>query len=251
MTESKKTKNVLIFGATSLIAVHTARIWAERGWAFCLCARNKAELTRLADDLRVRGAQQVLEVHFDAEEPASIPSALNAAFEQYNHFDVLLLAHGYLPVNGEKMTCEEEQKTVRINLLSCMEIVCELRRSHLAGIKQGVIAGISSVAGDRGRAKNMVYCASKAGMTSWLSGLRQQLLRDRIHVLTILPGVIETPMTAHMPAGLLSSSPEVVARDIVRAVDRRKNVIYTPGYWRWIMSIIRHLPEFIFKHIKI
>ena len=244
--------NVLIFGATSLIAVHTARQLASRGYSFYLCARDEEKLSQLSSDLQIRGAAKVVAFPgFDATRPESITQAVNSAFEAFTHYDIVLLAHGYLPIDGEKVSCEQESQTMRINLLSCMEIVCAIRADYLSGIKGGVIAGISSVAGERGRGKNMAYCAAKAGMTAWLSGLRQQLRSAGVHVLTILPGPTDTPMLSHIPAGRLTASPQAVAGDIVKAIDKRRNVIYTPWYWRWIMAAVRHIPEFLFKYLKI
>jgi decaprenylphospho-beta-D-erythro-pentofuranosid-2-ulose 2-reductase len=115
---------------------------------------------------------------------------------------------------------------------------------------QGVIAVLTSVAGDRGRASNYVYGASKAAVSTFVSGLRVRLASHGVSVVDIKPGPIETAMTAHMKKGLLFSKPNKIAPLIVRAMDKNLAVSYVPGIWCWIMSVIRNLPDFVFKKLK-
>ena len=116
----------------------------------------------------------------------------------------------------------------------------------------GTVAVISSVAGDRGRGSNHAYGAAKAGLTAFCSGLRARMAARRVHVVTIKPGFIDSPMTAHISKkGALWATPEAVAAGIVRAIDKKRDVVYLPGFWRLIMLIIRHIPERIFKRLKI
>ena len=115
----------------------------------------------------------------------------------------------------------------------------------------GSIVGVGSVAGDRGRLGNYVYGAAKAGFHTYLSGLRNRLTRAGGHVVTVKPGFVDTAMTWGLPGMFLVASPEKVAADILRAVERRRNVIYTPVFWTLIMLIIRHIPEPVFKKMKI
>jgi short-subunit dehydrogenase len=116
--------------------------------------------------------------------------------------------------------------------------------------KNAVLAIFSSVAGDRGRASNFIYGASKAALTAYASGLRARLSQSGVHVLTIKPGIVATAMTAHLPRGPLTANPEVVARRIVKAIEKRKDTLYAPGFWRWVMCVITHLPEFVFKRLR-
>ena len=111
--------------------------------------------------------------------------------------------------------------------------------------------GISSIAGDRGRKGNPVYCTTKAAMNTYLEALRNRLSEVGVHVLTVKPGMVDSPMTDHMDKGLLFSPPEAIARGIHRAMRRRKDVVYVPGYWRWIMGLITHIPETIFKRLRL
>jgi len=217
---------VLVLGATSAIAQAAARIWAARGDELILVARSPEKLLAVADDLRTRGGKVETMVH-DLNEPGQFPSA-----------DVVLLAHGVLT----------GPDTLQTNLVGPIEILEKISEVLLPG---SCIAAISSVSGDRGRAKNAIYGASKAGLDAYLSALRQRLFRKGIRVVTLKPGFVDTPMTASFRKGALWASPRRVARDIVAAVDRGTGVVYTPWFWRGIMMVIRHLPEFIFVRTKL
>ena len=117
---------------------------------------------------------------------------------------------------------------------------------------KGTIAGISSVAGERGRLSNYLYGSAKAGFTAYLSGLRNRLFHQKVHVLTVQPGFVYTRMTEGMPLPkLLTATPELVAQTVYKATLAKKNVIFVKGMWRWIMLIIRNIPESIFKKMKL
>jgi len=116
---------------------------------------------------------------------------------------------------------------------------------------RGSIAVISSVAGDRGRQSNYVYGAAKGALTIYLQGLRNRLAKANVHVLTIKPGFVDTPMTRDFKKGLLWVGPDVIARGIVKAIDKRKDVAYLPFFWRYIMFIIKIIPERIFKRLSL
>jgi decaprenylphospho-beta-D-erythro-pentofuranosid-2-ulose 2-reductase len=116
---------------------------------------------------------------------------------------------------------------------------------------QGTLAVISSVAGDRGRKSNYVYGASKGALTIFVDGVRNRIDRAGVHVLTIKPGFVATPMTAHLPQGPLFSPPSKVASGIFRAIEKRKDVVYVPGFWAIIMLIIRMIPRRIFKKLNV
>jgi short-subunit dehydrogenase len=115
----------------------------------------------------------------------------------------------------------------------------------------GTVIGVGSVAGDRGRIGNYVYGAAKAGFATYLSGLRNRLTRAGGHVVTVKPGFVDTAMTWGLPGMFLVSSPEAVADALLKAVRKRRNVLYTPFFWRYIMLIIRNIPEPIFKKMSI
>src|SRR5690606_24268245 len=165
--------------------------------------------------------------------------------------DVVLVAHGTLTDQ------ERAQKDVgyalqevSVNGVSVLSLLTALA-PVLEAQGHGTLAVISSVAGDRGRQSNYVYGSAKAMVTAFLPGLRQRLAKQGVNVLTIKPGFVSTPMTAHLPQGPLWGKPEAVARDISRAIDRGRGQIYTPGFWRLIMFIITHIPEFVFVKLKL
>jgi short-subunit dehydrogenase len=139
------------------------------------------------------------------------------------------------------------ERVLRTNLVAPVQLLTLVAQRLRAGAS---IAAISSVAGDRGRAKNGVYGASKAGFDAFLSALRQRLRARGVRVLTVKPGFVDTPMTSGMRKSPLFSSAASVGRGIVRAIDRKRDVAYLPGWWRWVMVMVRALPEAFFKRMK-
>jgi decaprenylphospho-beta-D-erythro-pentofuranosid-2-ulose 2-reductase len=139
---------------------------------------------------------------------------------------------------------------VAVNYLGAMSVLDQCA-NLLATAGAGFIVGISSVAGDRGRQSNYYYGSAKAGLTAYLSGLRNRLSGQGVQVLTVKPGFVDTAMTYGLEGMFLVASPEDVGRQIVRAVEKRRNTVYLPWFWRYIMLIIRHIPEFLFKRLKL
>lgn len=240
-------KKILIFGATSAIASETARLFAKDGASFFLCARDNNELKRLSDDLVVRGAKEVAYSTFDALDDNSIVNAINNCLIKFPDLDGLLIAHGMLP---DQKFCEKDinemKKVIDINFTSAAVILTHIA-AHFEKQGYGVIAAISSPAGDRGRQSNYVYGSAKGALTVFLAGLRHRLSRSGVHVLTIKPGFVDTPMTAHYKKGILFAGPELVARGIYKAIDKRKQEVYLPWFWWIIMTIIKNLPWKIYN----
>jgi short-subunit dehydrogenase len=224
---------ILVLGATSAIAQAAARRWAARGDELLLVARNAGRLSAVADDLRTRGGK--VETMAQDLDDAALYAPL---VERAGRLDVVLLAHGVL---------EALERVLRTNLVGPVQLLTLLA----ARLQKGAcVAAISSVAGDRGRAKNGVYGASKAGLDAFLSALRQRLSKAGVRVLTLKPGFVDTPMTAAMPKSPLFTSAESVGRGLVRAVDRGSDVVYLPWWWRFIMLVTRSIPERIFKKLS-
>jgi len=244
-------KRIVVFGATSAIAQACARIWAGRGDALFLVGRNAERLEAVAGDLKVRGASQVEWLAHDLADLEAHESLVARADAALGGIDVALVAHGVL---GDQMLLREDVslavESIHVNFVSAASLL-----AHLANLlerrKAGTIAVISSVAGDRGRQSNYVYGAAKAGLTAFASGLRNRLQKSGVSVVTIKPGFVDTPMTAHVKKGPLFARPDTVARAIVRAIDRRKDVVYVPGFWRLIMWVVRSIPERIFKRLSL
>lgn len=244
-------QRVLIIGATSAIAEATARIYAERGSRLQLVARSPARLDTIVEDLRIRGAADVGRDALDINDLDRHEAVLDAAWAALGGVDVVLVAHGTLP---DQKACEASVGTAMAefatNATSTIALLTVLaNRMDKAG--HGSIAVISSVAGDRGRASNYLYGAAKAAVSTFLSGLRQRLAKRGVSVVTIKPGFVDTPMTRDFKKGALWAKPDAVAAGIVKAVDKGAPVAYLPWFWFVIMTIIRAVPEFIFKRVSL
>lgn len=242
---------VIIIGATSAIAEATARCYAARGARIFLIARQAQRLSDIAQDLRVRGAADVNSALLDVNHFAAHADVLEKAWSWLGEVDAMLIAHGTLP---DQTACEQSVEVAiaefNTNATSTISLMT-LAAAKLEMQRHGALAVISSVAGDRGRQSNYLYGAAKAAVSTFASGLRQKLAKVGVAVVTIKPGFVDTPMTRDFPKGPLWAKPDAIARGIVRAIDRRRSVVYLPWFWSIIMLIIRHIPESIFKRIKL
>ncbi|MBU0983771.1 MAG: SDR family oxidoreductase [candidate division Zixibacteria bacterium] len=243
--------NVLIIGATSAIAQATARLLAERGDRFVLAGRGVERLQAIADDLKVRGARDVAVQDLDLNDFERHAGLIESAWQALSGIDTVLIAHGVLPDQTE---CQKDfgsaANAIQTNFTSAVSLLT-LLANRFEEQKHGTIAVVSSVAGDRGRQSNYVYGSTKAAKSAFLSGLRGRLHKAGVAVITIKPGFVDTPMTAQFKKGLLWAQPEAIARGIVKAIDKKKNVVYLPGFWRCIMMIVKAVPESIFKKLSV
>lgn len=244
-------KKILIIGATSAIAEQCARGYAAEGERLHLLARSPEKLAILQSDLLARGAAEVSTGLMDALDTASHAPAIAEALQQLDGLDICLVAHGTL---GEQEACAADyalaEKEFQANFLSVVSLLTPVS-AFMQQQGAGCIAVISSVAGVRGRQSNFIYGAAKGGLNIYLEGLRNQLAHQGVHVLTILPGFVDTPMTADLPKTPLFASAEKVARGIRKAIRKKRNTVYLPGFWWGIMTLIRHVPEPIFKKLKL
>ncbi|PXV57252.1 Short-chain dehydrogenase [Dyella jiangningensis] len=244
-------QKVVIIGATSAIAESTARLYAARGAQLFLVARNAVRLKDIADDLRVRGAPEVFQATLDVNDVQDHARLIEQIWTSLGHVDVLLVAHGTLP---DQARCEasvewalREFGTNGASTIALLTAVAPRFETQ----RKGVIAVISSVAGDRGRQSNYLYGSAKAAVTAFASGLRQRMAKVGVNVITIKPGFVDTPMTRDFKKGALWARPDDIALGIAHAADRGRSVVYLPWFWLPIMLIIRHVPEFIFKRLKL
>ena len=241
---------ILMIGATSAIARETARLYAARGAELFLVGRDTARLDGLASDLQVRGASRVGQFTLDLTDSAGHAGAVARARDFLERIDLALICHGSLP---DQQVCEidyqQAQREITVNGLSVISLVTALV-PLLTAQHSGILAVITSVAGDRGRQPNFVYGAAKSMVSTYLQGLRGRLHEHNVHVIDIRPGLVDSPMTAHFEKGPLWSSPELVARKIVASIDARRHTVYVPGYWRIIMAAVRSIPDFLFKRVK-
>jgi decaprenylphospho-beta-D-erythro-pentofuranosid-2-ulose 2-reductase len=244
-------RRVLILGATSAIAVAVARRFAADGDRIALVARNRERLQALADDLRARGAAQVETEIADLTEHVRHRALIEQAHRALGGLDTALIAHGSLP---DQAACARDFERTRAefetNALSTLSLMSELA-GRFEENGSGTLAVIGSVAGDRGRQSNYVYGAAKGTVALFAQGLRNRLHGRGVRVITIKPGFVDTPMTAAFDKGALWAQPDRVGADIHRAIERGRDVVYTPWFWRWIMLVIRLIPEAVFKRLKL
>jgi decaprenylphospho-beta-D-erythro-pentofuranosid-2-ulose 2-reductase len=242
---------VLIIGATSAIAQEVAKIYAASGSQLFLVARNSQKLEQVVQDLNVRGAETVDNLSLDLTNIENHKQIVTTADKFMSGIDIVLIAHGTLP---DQKNCEisvnDTMQELQINFLSTISLLT-LLANYFEKQGSGCLAVISSVAGDRGRQSNYVYGAAKGGLSIFLQGLRNRLSKAGVCVLTIKPGFVISPMTTEFKKGILWVQPKKIANNIVSAIHKRKNVVYVPWFWRWIMLIIRNIPESIFKRMSL
>ena len=244
-------KRVLIIGATSAIAEHCARIWATRGDELYLVSRNESHLRTIATDLKVRGASVMATNCVDLNDMDRHVEFLDTAENAMGDVDVVLIAHGTLPNQKScELSVEETLAEIQTNALSTVSLLT-LIANRFESKRDGTICVISSVAGDRGRASNYVYGSAKAMVTAFTSGLRQRLNKSNVAIVTIKPGFVDTPMTADFEKGLLWVKPASVAVKIVKSIDAKKDEVYVPSFWWVLMTVIKVIPNFIFKKTRI
>ena len=242
-------KKVLIIGATSAIAEHCARIWAAKGDALHLVARNEQRVQTIAADLKVRGASEVTTYCTNLNDMEKHVELLDKADGSLGSADIVLVAHGTLSNQKAcELSVEETLAEIHTNALSTVSLLT-LIANRFEAKRNGTICVISSVAGDRGRASNYVYGSAKAMVTAFTSGLRQRLHKSNVAVVTIKPGFVDTPMTSEFKKGLLWANPNAVAKSILKAIDSQKTEVYVPGFWWAIMMLIRIIPNEIFRKI--
>lgn len=243
--------NILIVGSTSAIAEATARIYAQRGDRLYLLARNAERLFTMAEDLKIRGANFVDSSQMDVNNLEEHDKALFRVFDVLGSVDIVLIAHGTLP---DQKACEKSfdrtLSELNTNAISTVSLLTNIS-NKLEAQKSGTIAVITSVAGERGRQSNYVYGAAKGMISIYLQGLRNRLFSSGVNVLDIKPGFVDTPMTADFKKGLLWAKPDVIAKGIVKGIDKKKHEVYTPFFWRLIMLVIRNIPESLFKRLSL
>jgi decaprenylphospho-beta-D-erythro-pentofuranosid-2-ulose 2-reductase len=240
---------VLVLGGTSTIARAIAAELAARGFDLALAGRDLAELDAVAADLRVRHGVAASVHRMDVldmdKHAVSLAPCLTADLRG------VVLAFGYL---GDQRRAESDAAEARRILdtnLTGSAIALEVVAAHLARLGGGFVCALSSVAGERGRQSNYVYGAAKAGLTAYLSGLRNRLASAGVRVVTVKAGIVDTRMSAGMPGAALAASPVSVARAVVRAIEGGRDVVYVPWFWRWIMLVIRLIPEPLFKRLRL
>jgi decaprenylphospho-beta-D-erythro-pentofuranosid-2-ulose 2-reductase len=227
-------KTALILGANSDMAKAISKEFSAAGFNLRLAVRNPQHENEIAFDA----------VDFESHEAfvKNLPTVP----------DVVVVAFGVLIEGDESFNAPKESlESTLVNYSGVVSILGHLAKP-MAERGSGTIIGISSVAGERGRGSNYVYGSAKAGMTAYLDGLRNYLFKKGMHVVTVKPGYVETKMKAHKPTPkIVTATPEDVAKAVMRAYRSKKNTVYVLSVWRWVMLIIRNIPEFIFKRMSL
>ena len=239
---------VAIFGATSAIAAEIARVYAGRGARLFLAGRDPAKLRALVEARgdAVAGFREV-----DLTAPGAAAAAVSAAIEALGGgLDVAVIAHGWL---GDQLASErdvaEAERIIATNFVSVVALLVPLG-NHFEAAGAGHIAVLSSVAGDRGRPRNYTYGAAKGALNIYLQGLRTRLWSRGVRVQTLKLGPVDTPMTTTHEKTMLFARADRVAVDIVAAIDAGRAEAYVPWYWRFIMAIVRNMPERAMQRLR-
>ncbi len=244
-------KRAIIVGACGGLGTALSRKLAREGWTLALLSRRDDCLADLCAELNADGVTRSISYVHDVTDYAEVPSLLKRVIADLGGVDLFLFNAGInLPPGLEKMSAENDIKMVEVNLLGAIAWLAPVG-DLMKEARHGMIVGISSVAGDRGRIANPGYNTSKAGLTTYLEALRNRLTRHGVHVLTVKPGFIKTDMLrASAGPKPFTVSPERAADDIYKTILKRKQVIYTHPIWGWIMLAIQHVPSVVFRRLN-
>jgi decaprenylphospho-beta-D-erythro-pentofuranosid-2-ulose 2-reductase len=242
-------ENVLVLGGTSDLGIEVALLFGERGYSITLAGKNLEKLEANKSLLQSKHIEEVYTKVFNATD---FESHLNFYNTLHIKPTIALCIFGYL---GDQHIAQSEwresEKIIGTNFVGAVSIL-NIIANDFESRQSGCIIGVSSVAGERGRKSNYVYGSSKAGFTAYLSGLRNRLFLNNVNVITVLPGFLKTKMIAGIETPkMLTANPAEAAKRILKAHQSKKTVIYINQSWYWIFLIIRNIPEFIFKRMKL
>lgn len=246
MLQTKASETVLVLGATSSLAQAICRTLAQQGYELLLAGRDHDELQLLAGDLSVR---------FDCSASCLTFDFMDASFsaarfiENAPAFSHAIIATGDMGNNNPE-DIDNLAMAAHVNYVLPAQLATTAAQKLSAQEAGGSVVIISSLAGDRGRQSNYAYGAAKAALSAFASGLRNRFYERGVHVMTVKPGFVDTPMTWGMNSPLIASRNAVAAR-IVSAMRAKKDVVYVPFFWRFIMLVICHIPEVLFKRMKL
>lgn len=245
-------QNVIVVGASSGMGAEIARMLAADGCRVALVARRQAELDMLVRQIDdSAGPGRAFAFAHDVTHFEEAAGVFQEACRALGGLDAIFYTAGVMPrIADDEYTLARDRDIVDVNLMGAIAWLNEAAQ-RFAEARSGSIVAISSVAGDRGRRGNPVYCASKAGLNAYLEALRNRVGRLGVSVVTVKPGPVHTPMTRGLDKLPMIVPVDVAARAIVAAARSRRNVAYVPGKWRLIMWIIRSIPSFVFQRMKL
>jgi decaprenylphospho-beta-D-erythro-pentofuranosid-2-ulose 2-reductase len=250
--ENGRDMKAVLIGATKGIGRSLARVMTERGNRVFLLGRDPDDLARSARDLEVRSGQSAGAVGTaacDMERVESFEPALRAANDALGGFDTVVVSAALFATQDDlEHDLQRAQRLLTVNFTNTI-VFCERARQDLLARGGGTLCVFSSVAGERGRKPVIIYGAAKAGLSRYLEGLDHKFHSQGLRVVTVKPGFVKTGMTAGLKPPPFAGEPDGVARDVLTAIERGKPVVYTPGMWRWVMTVIRALPRFVMRRI--
>jgi len=243
----------IVIGASDGIGAALARRLAHEGYTLALVARRKDKLDYICNEINQTTQEYRARTYVhDVADYEDIPGLLRRIVADLGGLDLVVFVAGvnYPPGGIDKYNFENDRKMIEINLIGAMAWLSPVAEMFQSA-RTGQIVGISSVAADRGRVGNPGYNTSKAGLTTYLEALRNRLTRRGVNVLTVKPGFVQTAMlkAAQGPTPFMIPTERAV-EDIWKAMQKHKQVIYTPSIWRWIMLAIQHTPSFIFRRLS-
>jgi short-subunit dehydrogenase len=243
-------RRIVMLGATAGIGRALARQLAERGDQLFLLGRDSDELARSAADLAIRNGHAIDVAHCDLLEPASFAPALDAACRSLGSFDtVIVSAADFATQDALEADLERAARLMTVDFTHTV-IFCELARRRLMEHGGGTLCVFSSVAGERGRRPMVIYGAAKAGLSRYLEGLDHRYRLAGLRTVCVKPGFVRTRMTAGLPEPPFAADADVVARRVVRAIDRGWPEVYAPAIWGWVMCVIRNLPRAVMRRVR-
>ncbi len=241
----------IILGGTAGMGRALARRLVERGDEIFLMGRDMNDLARSTADLAFRASKcaQFKYAACDLEKPDGFAAALDAADQALGQFDtVVITAAMFATQDALEADVELARRLMTVNYTNTV-VFCEHARKRLLARGGGRLVVFSSVAGERGRKPVAIYGSSKAGLSLYLEALDHKFHAQGLSVLCVKPGFVKTGMTAGLKPPPFAGEPDVVAKQVLRAMDKNKAVVYTPSIWALIMLVIRWLPRFVMRKI--
>lgn len=240
----------VVVGASSGIGAAVARKLAQEGYMVALLARRQEQLDEMAEEINyLVGETRAVFYEHDVTDYAHVTAMFQSVLQELQTIDVLVYNAGVQPAVGiAEYDASKDHAMIDVNLKGAISWLAEAA-VLFERMGRGHLVGISSVAGDRGRVANPGYNASKAGLSAYLEGLRNRLSRKGVHVLTVKPGYVDTDLLPPNAGPFKAVPPEKVADDVFRAIKRRKQVIYTPWWWRAILLVVQHIPSLLFRRM--
>ncbi len=241
----------IVIGASSGIGAATAMKLAKEGHVVALLGRRKKELNTVCDQInQLMGETRAIAYVHDVTEFDQVPNTFQKILAEFKNLDLVVYVSGVMfPVAQNEYDFSKDREMIEINLLGAVAWLGQAA-TYFERMGSGKIVGITSVAGDRGRVGNPGYNTSKAGMITYLEALRNRLTRLGVHVLTVKPGFVSTELLKHSSTTFGVITPEKAADQIWRGIKKKKQNIYTPGWWRFLMLVIQHIPSFIFRRLS-